>query len=203
MPRPVDVGLVHGQFRERIDELLDWERSVDAMSGAGNPRRKGWARQRLCEAILVLAYSHWERFVERLFCAHLSQEISQLGRHFGLSIEGRVTGPMAEALIAGERYFDFKSYGDLKDRAKKLLVRHRFAKAKDADRKAIDEMIALRNQILHRSRHSLRQLKAHVERRIDPGTHLAAKKGGITRLRIYLLAFKSISKAIRTRNRRS
>lgn len=203
MPRPIDIGLIHGEFRARIDELLDFERCIPAMTGAGNPRRKEWTRRRLCEGALVLAFSHWERFIEQLFCAYLSQDVSQLGKSLGLDLEGSVLKPTAEALVAGERYFDFKSYGDIKGRARKMLARHRFDKVKVTDQRALDAIQALRDQILHRSRHSTRRLQALVQRRVDPGTHLAARKGGMTRLKHYLSIFKSASRAVRTRSRRA
>ena len=192
---PVNIAKYHLGFESRIDELLTWERSVADMANIFY--LKEWMRRRQSESILVLSFSHWERLIENLFCACLARDTSQFGASYGLDLEGRVRLPLAQGLVAGEQYFDFKSFGDIKGRAKRWLVSHPFGKVRKADWQRIDAIQAIRNHVLHLSRKTMRQLKRYVPRRRDVGKHLVTREGGVTRLRRYLLSLKAASASMR------
>ena len=192
---PVNITKYHDGFESRIDELLAWEQSIDSLANVYP--LKEWMRRRQCESILVLSFSHWERFVENLFCAYLAQDAVQFGKSYDLSLRGRIRLPLAQGLVAGEQYFDFKSFGDLKGRAKKWLANHPFLKVRRGDRERIDAVQAIRNHILHLSRKTMRQLRKVVPRRRDVGKHLVTLEGGMTRLHRYLHSLKSASISMR------
>jgi hypothetical protein len=198
VPRPIKISRFHDEFEARIDELLAWEASLDGMAEAA-PANKVWHRRRLCEAVLVLACSHWERFVENLFATNLAKDISRLGQTAELrDLEGGVSLSLAHALMTGEdRYFDIRGYDELLGRAKRSLAGHRFDQVAKPERRVLDTIQALRNHVLHRSRRSKRKLRTYLPRLHDVGFHLSSRMGGTRRLRSYLLVLKDASAKMR------
>lgn len=189
------AAAAHGDFEARIDELLAWEGCIDDMAVAAPLLQ--WTKRRLAESVLVLAVSHLERFIEAIFVCHLAPDVAKAGRAWGLDLSGSVSAPVATALIAGDRYFDFKSFGELRSRARKLLIAHPFDRVGRADVKRFDEILAMRNHILHRSRKTLLQLRSHVPGRREVGVHLKARVGKKTRLRVYLETLAAVSRTMR------
>ena len=196
MARPV-TSRYHDDFEARIAELLEWEARVDAI--ATQATNRDWMRNRQCEAILLFAFSHWERLVEKLFCARLANDLAPFGRDVALPLSGRTTLPLAQALMTGGRYFSVNSFSDLLGRAKKHLAQHSFDRVAQTDREALDTVHALRNHIAHASRGSLKRLRKRLTRRREVGLHLRARdrKSGCTRLRCCLEMFLRVSKAMR------
>jgi hypothetical protein len=111
---------------------------------------------------------------------------------------------MAEAFLAGDRYFDVRDTADLMGKGKKYLGKqHPFSGITPMDRRRIDELIAIRNFIVHNSRFAEAKYVEQVlkpsgiRRLLPPGRFLLTVVGHATRLDSYFVAVRNAAITVR------
>ena len=124
---------------------------------------------------------------------------SQLSDFFGVTIPKHPSKGLCHALLFGESYRDFKSVGDLKGFAKKVLpvASNPFGAISSAHAKLIDQVYVIRNYLSHysfragRTLHRLYKDEYNMTRFLEPGQFLVAYSG--KRLWAYFDAFRGAS----------
>jgi hypothetical protein len=136
----------------------------------------------MCQMTAVEVHQTWERYVEMRLIAALNHD----PRHFlaaqNIKGVGRVSDGLATYSIrGGNRYFDFRSMGELIDKAQTWVVVNMFRALPASDRNYIDALAAIRNCVVHRSdaamqayRRSLRQVYG-IKSAPEPAEFLYAK----------------------------
>jgi hypothetical protein len=118
--------------------------------------------------LAVRAYAAWESFSHDVLILTLAADTSELANETGLSIKPtRVTADMAEALLTARGYLEFRDVADLKGRARRWLgqARSPFERMQPAEIDAANDLRALRNFIVHRSRQSERTYEELLRKR--------------------------------------
>ena len=126
-------------------------------------------------------------------------DCSQLAAHVDATLPQHLTLAMCQAILFGGRYSDFRSVGDLRGFAKKVLPDHvnPFAKIASATGQRIDDTFTMRNYLSHQSKVSRRALmrtyaeRYKLQRFREPGAFLVANR--YRRLAECLVAFRSAS----------
>ena len=109
---------------------------------------------------MLKIYVTWEVLVENLFVECLSWDTSKYAAHKGIRLAQRQTKGVCRGLISGLGYFDFKDTGDLKGKAKRVLVLkyNPFKMIPSDEAKKIDEFCVIRNYLAHYSDSSRQSL---------------------------------------------
>jgi hypothetical protein len=117
-------------------------------------------KKHIHEAFVLKIYVAWEVLVENLLVECLSRDPSKYAEHKTIKLPKRLTKDVCRGLISGLGYFDFKDTGDLKGKAKKVLVTKYdpFAKIPADAAKKIDEFYVIRNYLAHYSASSKQSL---------------------------------------------
>jgi hypothetical protein len=161
-------------------------------------------KREVAESALLKLCSHWEAFMVEELIDCINIDCSQLSTYLGLTLPKHLSRDMCEAILMKDGYLDFRSIGDLKGTAKKMLPSKLdpFSKIKAATAKKIDEVYKLRNYLSHRSRASARALMRMYEANygmkafVDPGRFLLAYDA--KRLLDYFTAFVDASNEMAT-----
>jgi hypothetical protein len=117
-------------------------------------------KKHIHEAFVLKIYVAWEVLVEKLLVECLSRDPSKYAEYKAIKLPKRLTKDVCRGLISGLGYFDFKDTGDLKGKAKRILVTRLdpFAKIPSDIAKRIDEFYAIRNYLAHYSESSKQSL---------------------------------------------
>ena len=117
-------------------------------------------KKHIHEAFVLKIYVAWEVLVENLLIECLSRDPSKYAEHKAIKLPKRLTKDVCRGLISGLGYFDFKDTGDLKGKAKRVLVTKfdPFAKIPSDAAKRIDEFYVIRNYLAHYSESSKQSL---------------------------------------------
>ena len=118
-------------------------------------------KREVIEAFVLRIAAVWEILAEELMIDCLNRDSSQLGKHLDLTLDKDLPRPVCRAIVAGLNYFDFKSTGDLKKKAKRILApsHNPFKAISKGNGQRIDEFFALRNYLAHYSQQSRRSVK--------------------------------------------
>ena len=124
-------------------------------------------KKHIHEAFVLKIYVAWELLIENLFIECLRRDPSQYAKYKALKLPKKLTEGVCRGLISGLGYFDFRDTGDLKGKAKRVLVgKHNpFAQIPPDEGKKIDEFCIIRNYLAHysdSSRQSLMRMYKNV-----------------------------------------
>jgi hypothetical protein len=153
----------------------------------------------IAESVLLRLCAQWEKFVDEHLVDCANRDASMLSKHFEVTIPRNPSWDLCHALIIGAGYTDFRSFGDLKGYAKKLLPdgSNPFLHVSAPHAKKIDEVFRIRNYLSHYSasaRKSLMhmyQTQYEMERFLEPGQFVLAYNA--KRLWAYFDAFQGAS----------
>lgn len=117
-------------------------------------------KKQIHEAFVLKTYVAWEVLVENLFVECLSRDPSQYAKYKAIKLPKRLARDVCRGLISGLGYFDFKDTGDLKGKAKRVLVPkyNPFKMIPSDEAKKIDEFCVIRNYLAHYSDSSRQSL---------------------------------------------
>lgn len=151
------------------------------------------------ESVLLRLCAYWERFVDEHLVDCVNRDHTKLSAYFAVSIPDNPSWNLCHALIIGESYTDFRSFGDLKGLSKKILpdVSNPFLAVTKAHANKIDEVYKIRNYLSHYSAASQRALMGvyrtsyDMKRFLEPGQFMLAYAA--ERLWSYFEAFEGAS----------
>lgn len=117
-------------------------------------------KKHIHEAFVLKIYVAWEVLVENLFIECLSRDPSQYAKYKDIRLRKSLSRDVCRCLISGLGYFDFKDTGDLKGKAKRVLVPkyNPFKMIPSDEGKKIDEFCVIRNYLAHYSDSSRQSL---------------------------------------------
>jgi hypothetical protein len=169
MPRPPRIAQRRQEFVEDLDGVKNLADDVTTFAAVGGTWAAHlWKAHAAFEMLAVRAYAAWESFSHDVLILTLAADTSELANETGLSIKPtRVTADMAEALLTARGYLEFRDVADLKGRARRWLgqARSPFERMQPAEIDAANDLRALRNFIVHRSRQSERTYEELLRKR--------------------------------------
>jgi hypothetical protein len=198
--RKSDLKKNHDAFDEAIARYRSFlNRIVDAQRVI----REAQEKRDLAESVLLRVCANWESFVDEHLVDCVNRDHSRLSDFLGVSIPSNPSKDLCHALLFGDSYRDFRSFGDLKGFSKKVLPpeSNPFLVVKATSFNRIDEVYRIRNYISHYSTRSKRSLMAmyrekyNYDRFLEPGQFLLAYKA--KRLWAYFDAFQKASQDMR------
>lgn len=139
-------------------------------------------KRELAESIVLRLCAHWEYYIDELLVASINRDHSKLSDHFGVTIPAHPSQDLCQALIFGDGYRDFPSFGALKGFSRKILPEQSnpFLAVQNGNSSTIDEIYAIRNYLSHYSKKAKRTLMAkyreshEMSRFLEPGQFLLA-----------------------------
>ncbi len=186
----------HQPFDEAVKRYREFMKRVVAGTAVA---RDAQERRDLAESVLLRLAANWESFVDEHLVDCVNRDSSRLSQFFGAKIPPNPSKDLCTALIFGDSYRDFRSMGELKGFARKLLPddSNPFNEISSSHAEKIDEVYKLRNYISHYSSKAHRALMAmyrdkyKMDRFYEPGQFLLAHSG--RRLWSYFDAFEGAS----------
>ena len=153
----------------------------------------------LAESVLLRLCAHWEGFVDEHLVDCVNVDHSKLEEFFGVPLPAHPSKNLCTALVFGEKYRDFRSFGALKGFSRKILPDHSnpFVQVDNGHSSRIDEVYTIRNYLSHHSAMGKRALmrmyreKYAMNNFIQPGQFLLAYDA--TRMWSYFDAFEGAS----------
>lgn len=153
----------------------------------------------VAESVLLRLCAHWESFVDEHLVDCVNVDSSKLEEFLGVPVPANPSKNLCTALIFGDGYRDFPSYGQLKSFTKKLLPAssNPFLEVTPTLAKRIDEVYTIRNYLAHYSARSKRALhrlyiaEYGMNNFLQPGQFLLAYSA--KRLWTYFDAFEGAS----------
>lgn len=185
---------------DRFLNDVDWYRDFLArVIGARRVLKSVEDKREIAEMIVLRLCAHWEYYIDELLVACINRDHSQLSQHFGVSIPEHPSNQLCQALLFGDGYKDFPSFGKLKGFSKKILPNESnpFLRITKTNSNRIDEVYAIRNYLSHYSAKARRTLfdmykKNHnMSRFLEPGQFLLAYEA--SRFDEYIDAFVGAS----------
>jgi hypothetical protein len=146
MARTIDLKKLKAATVAEID------RSKKRIDDAIQAQLPYWLLRWMCQMTAVEVHQTWERYVEMRLIAGLNHD----PRHFlaaqNIKSVKHVSYGLATYIVrGGDRYFDFRSMGELIDKADKWLASNVFRALPKSDRDYIDTLSAIRNCVVHGS----------------------------------------------------
>jgi len=194
--RKADLKKRHISYDNAIDRYRSFtEKVINARRVLGNVQEK----RDLAESVTLRVCAQWEYFVDELLTACVNCNHSKLNEFLGVHVPKHPSQELCRALIFGDRYVDFPSFGALKGFSRKLLPdeSNPFLSIRRRNWNKIDEVYAIRNYLSHYSQKSKRSLftmyknNHGMTRFYEPGQFLLAYEA--SRLWEYFDAFKGVS----------
>ena len=195
--RKADLLKNHQPFDQALARYRTFmEKVVAGGSIAGDAQE----RRDLAESVVLRLAANWESFVDGHLVDCVNRDPTRLSEFFGVTIPPNPSKDLCQALIFGDGYRDFHTFGDLKGLAKRLLpdTGNPFLAVSPSHAARIDEVYKIRNYLSHYSSKSQRALmrmyrtKHGMDRFYEPGQYLLAYNG--TRLWPYFDAFAGASR---------
>jgi hypothetical protein len=159
MARTIDLKKLKAATVAEIDRSK--ERIDDAIQAQSHYLVLRW----MCQMTAVEVHQTWERYVEMRLIAALNHD----PRHFlaAQNVRGvsRIPHGLATYIIrGGNRYFDFRSMGELIDKADTWVANNMFRALPAPHRNYIDTLAAIRNCVVHRSDAAMRAYRRSLRR---------------------------------------
>lgn len=153
----------------------------------------------IAESVLLRLCANWEKFVDEHLVDCVNVDNSMLEEFLGVPVPSHPSKNLCTALIFGDGYRDFSSYGQLKGFTKRLLptASNPFLEVTTTQAKRIDEVYTIRNYLSHYSAKSKRALHRMYKNEygmnnfLQPGKFLLAYNAD--RLWTYFDAFDGAS----------
>jgi hypothetical protein len=177
------------RYRTFMDKIINAQRVISTAA----------EKRDIAESVLLRLCAYWERFVDHHLVGCVNCDHSKLSQHFAVSIPAHPSWDLCHALIIGDSYTDFRSFGELKGYTKKLLPEdsNPFLQVSAGNANRIDEVYRIRNYLSHYSAASERGLR-HLYRNtynmnkfLEPGQFVLAYHA--RRLWAYFDAFQGAS----------
>lgn len=142
-------------------------------------------KKELAEMVILRLCATWEYYSENILVACVSSDTTKLSKLLNVKLEKMISISLAEACLFGTEYKDFRSVGDLKGYAKKVIVDNYnpFNNIDAKDEAKIDQMFNMRNYLSHYSAKSKRALAKLYKNALlkgahrEPGNFLISYKG--------------------------
>ena len=136
----------------------------------------------IAESVLLRLVANWESFINEQLVDCVNRDPTSLSTFFGVRIPANPSKDLCHALIFGERYRDFRTFGDLIDFSGRVLPdeSNPFRAVSRPHRATIDEAYKMRNYLSHYSSKSRRSLMTmyrrhhNMSRFLEPGQFLCA-----------------------------
>lgn len=184
---PFDAAV--SRYRQFMDKVINAQRVVSTAQ----------EKRDLAESVMLRLCANWESFIDEHLVDCVNCDHSQLGEYLGVSIPPNPTKDLCQALVFGDGYKDFRSFGELKGYTKKLLPddSNPFLAVSAAHTRKIDEVYKIRNYLSHysskayRSLHAMYKTEYQLKRFYEPGFFLLANSA--RRLWVYIDAFEGAS----------
>ena len=167
MPRTIDVSKIK---HSAIGELDLMRKRIEDVRAKLDYLTLRW----MCKMTAVNAHEIWERFVEDRLVAAINHDPKHFLAEQNVKGVKHVSYGLARYIVrGGNRYFDFRSTGDLIARADKWLAptQNVFKKIPNNDRDYLDALAAIRNFSVHGS--DAAQIAYKRELRRTYGIHYA------------------------------
>jgi hypothetical protein len=194
--RKSDLKKNHAPFDEAVARYRAFmEKVVNAQRVIGTAQEK----RDLAESVLLRLCANWEYFMDEHLIDCINCEPSVLSKFFGVTIPDHPGKQLCQALLMGDSYRDFRSFGDLKGFSKRILPEsgNPFLAISTAHSEKVDEVYKIRNYLSHysgKAQRALRDLyknKYDMDRFLEPGQFLLAYNS--RRLWAYFDAFEGAS----------
>ncbi len=177
------------RYRTFMDKITNAQRVISTAQ----------EKRDIAESVMLRLCAHWEYFVDEHLVDCVNCDHSLLADFVGTSIPSNPSKSLCQALIFGDGYRDFRSFGDLKGFTKRILPdsSNPFLEIKRSHAEKIDEIYKIRNYLSHYSGKAARSLrkmyedKYQLDRFYEPGFFLLAYSG--QRLWAYFDAFEGAS----------
>lgn len=188
----------------RLDDAISRYRSfLERIIAAQRVIRLAQEKRDIAESVLLRLCANWESFVDEHLVDCLNVDHSKLEEFIGVPVPAHPSKNLCTALIFGDGYRDFASFGQLKGFTKKLLPNpsNPFLMVTSTQSKRIDEVYTIRNYLSHYSARSKRALhrmyrdKYEMTNFIEPGSFLLGYNA--RKLWSYFDAFEGASKRMR------
>jgi len=200
--RKADLKKNHAWFEEKLAYYDDFfARTINAKQVLNTSDKR-----EIAESSLLRLCAYWEAFVGEELVDCVNIDGSKLGEFVGTQLPQQLSLAMCEAILFRERYLDFRSVGEIKGFAKKVLPDkvNPFAKIPKHAEEKIDEAFVIRNYLSHQSKAARRRLsemyRAKYQRRrfAEPGGFLLAKnsKRLVEYVGSFFVASKEMAKII-------
>lgn len=155
--RKADLKKNHDSFDEAVGRYRGFmQKIIDAQRVIASAQEK----RDIAESVLIRLCANWESFVDEHLVDCVNRDHSKLSEFFGVTIPANPSWDLCHALLFGDSFRDFKSFGDLKGFTKKILPEdsNPFLAISGAHTKKIDEVYAIRNYLSHYSAKSKKSL---------------------------------------------
>jgi len=177
--RKADLRKNHEKFESAISRYADL---LARLLPAQRVVRTVGDKREIAEGALLKLCSHWEAFIVEELVDCVNIDSSALGNYLGLSLPKHLSRDLCEAILMRDGYLDFRSIGDLKGTAKKILPNaiNPFEKISKPVCDKIDEVYKIRNYLSHRSKASAKALMRmystnhDMKNFLEPGQFLLA-----------------------------
>ena len=177
------------RYKTFMDKIINAQRVISTAQ----------EKRDLAESVILRLCANWEYFVDEHLIDCVNCDHSLLSDFFGVAIPKHPSKDLCQALLFGDTFRDFRSYGDLKGFTKKILPEgsNLFLSIKGSRTKKIDEVYKIRNYLSHYSSKARRSLflmykeNYTMDRFQEPGIFLLAYSA--QRLWAYFDAFENAS----------
>jgi hypothetical protein len=184
---PFDTALA--RYRSFAEKVIKAQRVISTAE----------EKRDLAESTLLRLVANWESFLNEHLVDCINRDPTILSTFFGVTVPRNPSKDLCHALIFGERYRDFRTFGELTHFSGKLLPQpsNPFIAVTRAHRDGLDEAYKIRNYLSHYSARSRRVLMAMYRRQygmdrfLEPGQFLLAYNA--RRLWRYFSAFEGAS----------
>ena len=140
-------------------KALEWTRAK--VERLFDPERRLVRRdvERVYEGLYLDAFTSFERSIEELFVALLTNRVAQTG--VVTRVNFRSSKVARDVILGGnKKYVDWFPYDRTEERAKAFFRSGEpFTRLSNNDKKMIEELVIIRNAIAHRSRHSINRFE--------------------------------------------
>lgn len=194
--RKADLRKNHTPFDEALMRYRGFmQKIVDAQRVVASADEK----RDIAESVLIRLCANWESFVDCHLVGCVNRDHAMLNTFLGVRVPPNPSWDLCHALLFGDSFRDFRSFGDLKGFTKKVLPENSnpFLCISAAHTCKIDEVYAIRNYLSHysaRAKRSLRHVyrsKYQMSRFLEPGQFVLAYNA--KRLWEYFDAFQGAS----------
>ena len=126
-------------------------------------------RKEVFEAFVPKVLAQWDILVEDLLIDCLNRDSSRYAETFGEGFPKHNSSALCEVMLTGIGYLDFKTFGDAKGKAAKVLVDrlNPLQTVATADARRIDQFSTIRNYLAHYSRVSQRAYERMCREEFD------------------------------------
>ena len=177
------------RYRAFIDKIINAQRVISTAQ----------EKRDVAESVLLRLCANWEHFVDEHLADCVNRDSSKLPEFFSVTMPKHASRDLCQALIFGEGYRDFRTFGQLKGFTKKLLPdgSNPFLAITSTNSDRIDEAYKIRNYLAHYSAKARRALfsmykkEYDMTRFLEPGQFLLAYDAN--RLWRYFGAFEGAS----------